>query len=325
MISVALVGCGSWGRNLARNLVDLGALSAICDSNLSRAASVAAEHGVPARAFTDVLVDPAIDAVVVATPAALHHLVAREALIAGKHTFVEKPLALDARDAEELCQLADQHQCVLMVGHLLQYHPAFECLKKLVANGTIGQLQYIYSNRLNLGKVRQEENALWSFAPHDISMILSLMGDEPINVTACGGAFLNETIADVTTTHMAFAGGKRAHVFVSWLHPFKEQRLVVVGSNGMAVFNDAEPWERKILHYPYEVIWKDGVPLPGQTKPQLVPVAEEEPLRIECQHFLDCVETGATPKTDGREGLRVLRVLRKAQQALDQGVGEIHE
>ena len=180
-----------------------------------------------------------IAAVAIAAPAAHHASLARAALEAGKHVFVEKPLALTLVEAERLCQLAEQRDRCLMVGHLLQYHPAFIALRDLVNRGELGRLQYLYSNRLNLGKVRREEDILWSFAPHDLSMILSLVGQEPTEVSASGAYFLHRTIADVTTTHLAFPGGEQAHVFVSWLHPFKEQKLVAVGDRAMAVFDDS--------------------------------------------------------------------------------------
>jgi acetyltransferase-like isoleucine patch superfamily enzyme len=205
-----------------------------------------------------------------------------------------------------------------MVGHLLQYHPGFIRLRRLVAEGALGRLQYVYSNRLNLGKVRREEDILWSFAPHDLSMILSLVGDEPSEVTAEGGYYLHRTVADVTTTQLAFPGGERAHVFVSWLHPFKEQKLVVIGDRAMAVFDDGEPWSRKLLLYPHKIEWRAAMPVPQRAEAEPVPLDEAEPLALECRHFLDCIATGARPRTDGAEGLRVLRVLTRASRALKQ-------
>jgi predicted dehydrogenase len=187
-----------------------------------------------------VLRDQSIAGVAIATPAALHAGLARRAIEAGKHVFVEKPLALILAEAEELCALAERRDRRLMVGHLMQYHPGFTKLRQLVREGTLGRLQYIYSNRLNLGKVRREEDILWSFAPHDLSMILSLVGEEPAQVTAQGGSYLHKTIADVTTTHLTFSAGEQAHVFVSWLHPFKEQKLVIIGDRAMAVFDDGQ-------------------------------------------------------------------------------------
>lgn len=318
---VAVVGCGHWGGNLVRVFHELGTLQAVVDRNDWLATEAARRYCVRVLGFDEVLDDPSIGAVAIATPAEHHYALARAALGAGKDVFVEKPLALDASEAERLCGIAESAGRVLMVGHLLQYHPGFVALRDLVSDGRLGSLRYIYSNRLNLGKVRREENILWSFAPHDVSMILSLVGADPTCVTATGAAFLNSEIADVTTTHLSFPDGERAHIFVSWLHPFKEQKLVVVGDRAMAVFNDGEPWDRKLLVYPHLVSWKGDVPTTQKAEAESAPLEEGEPLKLECRHFLDCVSEGATPKTDGREGVRVLRVLQAAQRSLDR-VGE---
>jgi predicted dehydrogenase/acetyltransferase-like isoleucine patch superfamily enzyme len=313
---VAVVGCGNWGKNLVRNFAELGALAAICDPDRASAEKLAAANKSRLVDWMPLLDDGAIDAVAIAAPAALHFQLARAALEAGKHVFVEKPLALEVDEAERLCEIAARADRRLMVGHLLQYHPAFLKLKDLVREGALGRLQYIYSNRLNLGKIRREEDALWSFAPHDISMILSLVGQEPERVTAEGGAYLHKTIADVTTTHFTFAGGERAHIFVSWLHPFKEQKLVVVGDRAQAVFNDGEPWERKLQLYPHRIEWRDTMPVPEKAEAQSVALETGEPLRLECAHFLESIASGTAPRTDGREGVRVLKVLAQASAAL---------
>src|SRR5262245_60201721 len=243
---IAAVGAGYWGKNIIRNFATLNALAAIVDQDEATAQALCSEHGGTVATFEDVLANASIAAVAIATPAALHHKLAKAALEAGKHVFVEKPLALTLGDAEELVTIAERLDRRLMVGHLLQYHPAFLKLKELVREGRLGRLQYLYSNRLNLGKIRREEDILWSFAPHDLSMILSLVGHEPDCVESVGSYYLHQHIADVTTTHLSFPGGERGHVFVSWLHPFKEQKLVVVGTDAMAVFDDSEPWERKL-------------------------------------------------------------------------------
>jgi UDP-2-acetamido-3-amino-2,3-dideoxy-glucuronate N-acetyltransferase len=233
---------------------------------------------------------------------------------------VEKPLSLSGEEAEQLCELADSGDRILMVGHLLQYHPAFRRLVELVRDGALGRVQYVYSNRLNLGRFRQEESILWSFAPHDISMILTLVGSDPERVDAVGQSFLQRRVADVTTTHMSFPGGEQGHVFVSWLHPFKEQKLVVVGDRGMAVFDDGQPWDAKLGLYEHRVDWRTGVPEPVRAEAQPVAVKPGEPLAAELRHFLECVATGAQPRTDGHEGLRVLRVLNAAEQALGKAI-----
>ncbi|MEK9672148.1 MAG: Gfo/Idh/MocA family oxidoreductase [Rhodospirillaceae bacterium] len=315
---IAVIGCGHWGRNHVRNFAALGALAAVNDADRSLAETMAAEYGVPARDLDGVLADPAINGVVIAAPAEAHADLAIRALGAGKHVFVEKPLALTMAEARDVLDAAGRGKRILMVGHLLQYHPVFLKLKAMADEGALGKLQYIYSNRLNLGKIRREENALWSFAPHDISMILALAGEEPSCVTAVGANYLHDVIADVTTTHLTFPGGIKAHIYVSWLHPTKEQKLVVVGDRGMAVFNDGEAWGRKLLIYPHKIDWRDGVPVPEKADAEAVAVDEGEPLRAECQHFIDCMRTGAAPRTDGAEGLRVLSVLEKAETAMSQ-------
>lgn len=314
---VAVVGCGAWGKNHVRTHASMGTLAAVVDPDRSVAAQHAETYGVSAASLDEVLADPTIDGIVVAAPAADHARLALRALEAGKHTFVEKPLALTVADAEQVVAAASLAGRTLMVGHLLQYHPAFGALRDLVATGVLGEVRYLYSNRLNLGQFRQEENSLWSFAPHDLSMILSLVGDEPDGVWATGSTFLSTEVADVTTTHLTFSTGPRAHVFVSWLHPFKEQRLVVVGSEAMAVFDDRQDWPEKLQIFRHGVEWTDGRPTPVRAESELVPIPVREPLREECEHFVRCIVEGTTPRTDGAEGLRVLRVLARAQASLE--------
>ncbi len=206
----------------------------------------------------------------------------------------------------------------LMVGHLLQYHPVFIRLREMARAGELGRINYIYSHRLNLGKIRREENILWSFAPHDISMILALAGEEPESVSATGGFYLHKKIADVTTTHIEFPSGLGAHIFVSWLHPFKVQQLVVVGERKMAVFDDTQPWEDKLLLYPHKINWQNNIPVPSKAEAERLDIPRAEPLKMECMHFLECMANGQRPSTDGAEGLRVLRILNAAQRSLDQ-------
>lgn len=316
---VAVIGCGYWGRNLVRNFAEHGALRAVCDDSPQVAAEQSAKHGAPVRGIDQILSDGTIAAVAIATPAVTHAALAARALAAGKHVFVEKPIALELRAAEELKAQAERAGRVLMVGHLLRYHPVFIRLHEFVRAGRIGRLRHLYSHRLNLGKVRREENILWSFAPHDISMILALVGSEPARVSAIGNCILHPTIADVTTTHMEFPGGESAHVFVSWLHPFKEQKLVLVGDDCMAVFDDMQPWERKLALYPHRIEWKDGAPVPNRADAEFVQVAQAEPLREETGHFLACCAGRDRCRTDAAEAIRVLRVLQAAEQALARG------
>jgi UDP-2-acetamido-3-amino-2,3-dideoxy-glucuronate N-acetyltransferase len=319
---VAVVGCGHWGRNLVRNYHRLGALGAVVDLDPARAKAHAAQTGVPALTFEAALERTDLDAVALATPAEAHAVMALEAIGAGKHAFVEKPLALGADEGQRVVERAAAAGRVLMVGHLLRYHPAFERLQEVIAAGRLGRLQYIYSNRLNLGRIRREENVFWSFAPHDLSMILALAGEMPDRVWAVGSCYLHNTLADVTTTHLAFASGIHAHVFVSWLHPFKEQKLVVVGDGGMAVLDDGMPWSEKLVIYPHRISWKDGLPTPAKAEAEAVVLEHQvEPLEVECHHFLECIRTGERPRTDGAEGLRVLAVLEAAQRAMGEGGG----
>ena len=321
MTRVAVIGCGYWGKNLVRNFHQLGALAAIHDVNPSTAAKIASEYGVAAMDLTAIL-DSDIPAIVISAPAEQHGLLVRRALQARKHVYVEKPLALDLREADELCRIAEAGKRVLMVGHLLQYHNAFLKLKELSGSGALGRLLYVYSNRLNLGKLRREENILWSFAPHDISMILALVGELPEEVWTTGSCYLHRTVADVTTTHMRFANGVNAHVFVSWLHPFKEQKLVVVGDRAMAVFDDGQGWDSKLQLFPHMVEWRDQTPVATKAAAQPIPLVEHEPLGEECRHFINGISDGTRIRTDGREGLNVLRVLDAAERAMRSGKTE---
>ena len=318
---LALIGAGYWGKNLARNFHQLGVLRLLCDADEEALGRFNAEYdGLetcpdPEQVFTN----GTITRVAIAAPAKLHYRLAKRAIEAGKDVFVEKPLCLDVAEAEELIRLADNRQRILMVGHLLQYHPCVRRLRELAGSGALGQLQYITSNRLNLGKIRREENALWSFAPHDLSVILSLAGDRlPKRVTCTGGSYLTSGIADTTLMAMRFDGGVGAHVYVSWLNPFKEQKLTVIGSEGMLVFDDTLPWEQKLLLFRDHLAWGDGgVPEPNKSAGEPVEVPEDEPLRCECEHFLEATANRTAPRTDGREGLRVLRTLHAAQASLD--------
>src|SRR5690606_37377313 len=248
--------------------------------------------------------------VAIATPAETHHEVATAALAAGLDVFVEKPLALTYEDGLGILQAARKSDRIVMVGHVLEYHPAVVALRRLIAEGELGKVRYLYSHRLSLGKVRREENALWSFAPHDIAIILRLVGKTPFQVTATGGSYVTPNIADVTVTDLLFDDGVRAHIFVSWLHPFKEQRLVVIGDKRMASFDDVN---KQLVLYDQRVELREGQPVPVKGEGRQVPFDAAEPLRLECQAFLDAVATRRPPLTDGESGLRVLKVLQAAQ------------
>ena len=319
---IALVGLGYWGKNIARNLYALNVLNAICDNsdvNLKKYKILYPD--VNYYSNIESLLESNIEAIVIATPAITHGNLVKKALDANKHVFVEKPLCLDVDEGKRLVQLAKKKKLKLMVGHLLLYHPAFIALKKLILSGGIGNIRYIYSNRLSLGKLRKEENSLWSFAPHDISMILSLLEREPLKINSFGGYYLTKNVADTTMTVMEFSKGVKAHVYVSWLHPFKDQRLVVVGDKGMATFIDIEEKEKKLLLYKHDVSWNNNIPV--IEKAEGVPIKYEmnkEPLRSECESFVEWIKGIKTPPSTGEEGLRVLKVLDRAEKKLKEDV-----
>ena len=317
--SIAVIGCGYWGKNLVRNMAELGALAAVCDAHAPNAEAQSKLHGVPVKTVDEVMADPSITGVVIAAPAAQHAALTTQALNAGKHVFVEKPIALTVADAEAMEKLGHEKQRVVMVGHLLHYHPAYLKLKEMVAAGELGTVQYVYSNRLNLGKFRTEENALWSFAPHDISMVLGLFGQAPVSVSAQGMNTLTPGIADTVSTQFTFAGGAKGHVFVSWLHPFKEQKLVVIGDKAMAVFDDSLPLEQKLQLFRHGVQWDGKIPTPVKADGEFIAVTASEPLKNECQHFLDAMAGKTAPRTDAAEGIRVLKVLEAAEVSMKTG------
>ena len=322
-VNVAVVGIGYWGKNLVRNFHELGALAVLCDAERSVEDGCRNRYeGVTfCREFSAVLSDPSITAVALATPAITHYEMVKAALEAEKDVFVEKPLAVDVEHGEKLVELAATRRRILMVGHVLRYHPAILKLQALIQEGALGKINYLYSNRLNIGKIRTEENILWSFAPHDISVMLSLLDEMPNRVSCEGGAYLNRHIFDVTLSHFDFPSGVQAHIFVSWLHPVKEQRLVVVGSEKMAVFDDTAG--HKLVLYPHKVEWRNRVPTAVKAEGEIIALENREPLRAECQHFLDCVGSRISPVSDGAEGLRVLRVLDACQRSLLSGASAV--
>jgi predicted dehydrogenase len=312
--SVAVIGCGYWGKNLVRNFAQSEALDLVCDvTETGRMTAVQLVPEIPVTAELAAVWSSAAQAVVIATPAETHFALVREALLAGKDVLVEKPLALTYEQGAELVRLAEREGRILMVGHVLEYHPGVVRLQQLIRDEELGKIEYIYSNRLSLGKVRREENILWSFAPHDIAVILRLVGALPFQVTACGGSYVQPNIADVTVTNLLFDNGVRSHIFVSWLHPFKEQRLVVIGARKMATFDDVA---KKLVLYDQRVDVHNGEPSPVKGAGQEVAYAADEPLRLECQAFLSAVATRQPPLTDGRSGMRVLKVLQAAQRSL---------
>jgi predicted dehydrogenase len=322
-VSIGVVGLGYWGPNLARNFDALpdAELRWCCDADEAIRARYAAQY--PATRFTasleDLLADPELDAIVLATPVPTHAALAVQVLEAGKHCFVEKPLAQSVADAERAVEAARRAERVLMVGHLLEYHPAVAKLKAIADEGELGAIHYIYSNRLNLGKLRADENALWSLGAHDISVILHLAGEEPHEVSARGESYMRDGIEDVVFAFLRFPSGLAAHLHLSWLDPHKERRFTVVGSKRMATFDDMD-LERKVTVYDKgfdeptdgygEYITRSG----DIWSPR---IANAEPLRLETSHFVECIREGRAPVSDGRSGLRVVRVLEALQHELE--------
>jgi predicted dehydrogenase len=326
-VRVGVVGLGYWGPNLARNLAAIEGceVSWLCDA--SQEARGKLERAFPDARSTevigDLLDDPELDAVVLATPVPTHAELAVAVAEAGKHCFVEKPLATTAADAERAVAAAASAGKTLMVGHLLEYHPAVARLKELIDGEELGDLYYIYGNRLNLGKLRADENALWSLGAHDVSVALHLIGEEPEECLAHGASYLREGVQDVVFCYLRFPSGIVAHLHLSWLDPHKERRLTVVGARRMATFDDMQI-EGKLTIYDKGFdedtrSWGEYIARSGDTFSPRIP--NLEPLRIECEHFIHCVRTGDTPRSDGRSGLRVVRVLERLQQSLDGHAG----
>lgn len=324
-MGTAVVGCGSWGANHVRNLADLSRLEMCCDRDAGRLETVGSRYPDVRTTgeFGRVLEDPAVDAVVVATPSPDHAEMAVRALEAGKHVLVEKPMALDVGDAERVVEAADGSGRVLTVGHVMEYHPAMERLKRLVREGELGEMRYLYSQRINLGTIRSDENALWSLAPHDVSMMTWLLEEEPLEVDAHGASYLQPGIEDVVFIYLRFPSGVVGHVHVSWLDPHKERELTVVGDRKMAVFDDMEPREKIRVYDKGAEVTPGG--LAGQPRPEvnlrvgevrIPPVDLHEPLARELEEFLRCVEEGDTPRSDARDGLRVVRTIERAEGAL---------
>ncbi len=324
-VGVGVIGAGQWGRNHVRVMsqVPEAALRWVCDANADTLAALQPVY--PAVSFTseieDVLRDAQVEAVVISSSAVTHFPLASQALKAGKHVFVEKPMALCAADAEVLVELAEDRGLCCMVGHLLLYHQAVLDLQRLVTSGELGDVYYVYSQRVNLGTIRQDENALWSFAPHDLSVLLFLLEARPVSVSARGAGYIRPQVHDVVFLNVAFDNGTMGHLQVSWLDPHKIRKITIVGSKKMAVFDDVESAE-KLRIYDKGVEALDyqsyGDALTLRFGDIVIPqITMSEPLRTECQHFLHCVRSGESPRSNGRTGLAVVRILEAAQQSLD--------
>lgn len=308
MPRIAVLGCGYWGSNHIRTLKSLGKLAAVSDANRDRAEGFASEHECLEIAPGDVATHPDIDAVVVALPPQFHCETAIRLAEGGKDMLIEKPIALNVTDAEKAVAAADRTGRIFMVGHVLRFHPAFETLKSLIEAGELGEVRYIHSHRLGLGKFHTENDALWDLAPHDLSMILAVTGEEPCEVRGEGAALLDH-LSDFAHLHMHFPGGIRSHLFASRLNPYRERRFTVVGTKAMAVFDDIEPWERKLAVYRHAV-WQDSGQWAFTTnEPSYVPVGQGMPLTRELEHFIHCLETREQPRTGGDEAVSVLRIL----------------
>ncbi len=325
MVRVGVVGLGAWGWNVARSFAELGECELVtcCDMDPKRTA--AAQKSWPsvtiAKDFDEMLKQDSIEAVVISAPAVTHYELTKKALLADRDVLVEKPFTLKVRDAEELAELAEKKSRVLMVGHLLEYHPVVRKLKKMIQDGELGDIFYIYTQRVNLGRIRGDENALWSFAPHDISQILYMLNMQPTDVSVRGQSFIQPGIEDVVFLSLYFENRIMAHIHLSWLDPHKVRKTTIVGANKMVVFDDTEASEKlRIYNNHAEVpqVRSYGDSIQVRFGDIVIPRVETtEPLKIECRHFIDCVRTRSTPLSDAQDGLRVIRILEAAQKSME--------
>lgn len=312
---ICVIGGGRWGKNHIRTLYEMRNLGGIVESNETRLKELLAQHPVKGFLNLDGALNDDFGGYVLATPAETHYQVGKKLLENGCHTLIEKPLALSSEDSQELIEIAEKNGASLMVGHILLFHPAIRKIKEVIDSGKIGQLYYLYSNRLNLGTVRTEENVFWSFAPHDISVLDFIVGCPSIDVHARGGKYLQDTIDDVTITQFNYPNNIHAHIFVSWLHPFKEQRLVIVGSKAMISFDDSSK-EKNILFYNKHIDWKEGVPAKVEEPDEIIYYEKSQPLRNELKYFIDNMDK-RIEISDGKSGHEVVKVLEKAQKFLN--------
>ena len=324
-IKIAVAGTGKWGKHLVRNYYDMGVLYACCDVDEDKLKKTQKTYNIPkiSTDFGEIISDPDVDGVVIAAPAVDHYRLAKASLEAGKATYVEKPMALKESHCQELVDISEKNGVILMVGHLMLYHPAIKQIKEYIDNGDLGEIYYSYSLRVNLGTVRSDENSLWSFAPHDLSMLLYLFGSEVESVSARGQSYLQNDLEDVVFLSLYFKDKKMAQIQISWLDPHKERKLTLVGSKKMLVFDDVQAVE-KIKIYDKSISKGAGPEFDSygdyltlRTGDIHLPhVNMAEPLRLECSHFLDCIKNKTTPLTDGRNGLEVVKILEKAQESL---------
>jgi len=315
--NIAVIGCGRWGQNLVRNFATIGALGAACDTDKELLAKTLDRHiGVAGHTdYQKLLSEEFIDGVVVATPSDTHYRIAKDALMAGKDVFVEKPLALSVEEGAELVKIATDNERILLVGHLLEYHPAVVKLKDMVDDGLLGRINYISSTRLDFGSVQKGSDVIWTYAPHDIDTILLLVGHMPVSVSTRGGDYIQDGIVDVAFTTLDFAGGLKALLYLSWLYPHKERKLVVIGDRGMVVFDDVG--SDKLSLYRQAVEWKSGTPILNPVKGEVVEADMVEPLRLECEDFVKCIETRQQPRVAVSRALQALELLVACQKSMD--------
>lgn len=317
--NIAVIGCGSWGRNLIRNFCEMGVLAGVSAHHIETAEAIGEQLGIPVMSHEEIIENSDITGVVVATPSDSHFNVASQMLRAGKHVFVEKPMVTTIEEGEKLKEIAKQNKRILMVGHLLLYHPAFLKVKEIVASGKLGEISHIYSSRLNLGKILSHENIIWDCAPHDISMVLELFEEMPEAVTATGASYVVDPHEDKAHVSLKFPKNRNAVIHVSRLHPFKEQRLIVIGKKGMLVFDDTLPWDKKITHYDtFAQNHEQGVHL-NRGETNHIPLTVSEPLRLECEHFVDCIERNLQPRTTADDALNGMRILEATDASLKEG------
>lgn len=308
---IGLVGSGYWGKNILRNLYELNVLHSVCDFNnkIIEERKKFFPNVNYSTNYGDLLGNDDVKAIVIATPAVTHYELARKAILANKDVFIEKPMTTSTKDAEDLVRLTEEKGRIIMVGHILQYHPAVIKLKELISQGVIGDILYLYAHRVNVGKIRTDENVWWSLSPHDISLLLMLINSEPYKTHYQGISFINKGIDDIVLVSLEFEKGIKGHIFVSWWHPNKEQKLVVIGTQGMLIFDDIT--KEKLFYYPHKIEWNNGIPQAKKEDVQVIPVENKEPLKEEMIHFIECVKERKKPKTDGYEGLRVMKVLER--------------
>ncbi len=316
---VAVVGAGYWGKNLVRNFAELGALAAIVDHNDDVAQALAQQHGCNIANYDAVLNDKSIDAVVIATPAPSHFAHGLAALKAGKHVYIEKPLAMRADHAAQLVEHAHAAGVTLMVGHILRHHPAFVALEAQVAAGRIGLVRHVVATRLNLGKIHRDEGVIWDLAPHDISMVMAFLGDTPEQVICLGDDFLYPHIVDVALLRLRYAHGRSAEIRLSRISPYKEHKLTVIGENGALIFDDTQNWDNKILLRQPVLDWQNPAVSPEAGVSEVLPLPAGEPLKEECRQFLDAIATKTPTRSDGQQGLAVVLVLERAMASWKAG------